>query len=180
MIKAEAISHEGTPGPNWLDRCRTVITPTNITVILLLVIGAALFVGLENKQSQTANQQPKTTPTIQTSASPLVPLAVQPLSTESSTDASGNANIQSAAGGLSSSAAAQSTNANDLGATPTPSLNNAKSPTNAKSQASQQSSQTLLNAQTLTNTVQSTVQSVNRATNQAQSTGRNLLNNVGL
>lgn len=180
MIKAEAIIHEGTPGPNWLDRCRTVTTPTNITYVLLFVVGIALFAGLVHKQqTQSASQQPKTTPTIEQSTAPLVNLEVQPLSTSSTADSSGNADIQSAEGGLSTTSTAQSSNANSLGAAQTPSLNNAHSASAAGNKPTTQSSQNLLNAKSLTNTVQSTIQSLSPSSDITQST-QDALHGLGL
>ena len=168
MIKAEAISHEGNPGPNWLDRWRTVATPTNITVVLLLVIGIVLFAGLAHKQQvENANKQPKTTPTVQPSAAPVKSLEVQPLSQATTTTASGNANIQNAAGGLSStntSGSTQGSEVNSLGASTT---------SGSRANPAASSSQKLLNAKTLTNTVQSTIKSVTGNSAQSQSQNQN-------
>ncbi|HEY1064147.1 MAG TPA: hypothetical protein VGE30_02495 [Candidatus Saccharimonadales bacterium] len=172
MIKAEVISHEGNPGPNWLDRCRTAITPANITVLLLVIVSGAVFVGItQNDKTETANQLPANSNS--NSEQPNLPAAnslqVQPLTEETTTN-NGNPNIQSAAGGTSPTAAptAQNNSADALGAARTPALNSSnqnnkqpQSPVNWN-QLNSQLQSTLQNTQ---NKVNKTVDDVNKAVN---------------
>ena len=162
MIKAEVISHEGNPGPNWLDHCRTAATPVNITVVLLLLVIGGLFIGITQKDSaETANQQ-STSSTGQASVQPAnTSLEVQPLQQETTTS-NGNTSVQSATGGEKpvSNSTAQDASSDALGAVKTPALNNSNTPHQNKQSPS--NSQPLRNLQgQLQSTVQSTTHTVN-------------------
>lgn len=126
MIKAEAISHEGNPGPNWLDHCRTIATPTNIAVVLLLIVAGGLFIGLTRKErTSTANQLPATSNSQPATSPASSSLQVQPL-LERTTTTNGSTTIQSAAGGSNSVApigGVQDKTGDALGAAKTPALN---------------------------------------------------------
>lgn len=159
MIKAEIISHEGNPGPNWLDRCRSVVTPVNVTTVVLLIVAGALFVGLTQKeQPNTANQLPATSNSQQANQSGASSLQVQPLSKMTST-ADGTPDVQSATGGNTSSTASPTPNntAAPISAPQTPGLNNSK-PGSTQPQGP-------INSRNLTNKLQSTVQSVHDSVN---------------
>lgn len=149
MIKAEVISHEGNPGPNWLDHCRSVITPANVTIVALLLIGGALFVGLTRKdEPSTATQLPATSSSQQDTQSSSNSLRVEPLS-KMSAQTEDNA---------SSSAPTVQNNATSPSSAPrTPSLNNF--------QRGSVQPQAPLNKTDLTNTLQSTVQGVQDGVN---------------
>lgn len=126
MIKAEAISHEGNPGPSWLDHCRTVATPINITVVLLLIVAGSLFIGLTRKErASTANQLPATSNSQPATPPASSSLQVQPL-LEQTTTTNGNTTVQSAAGGNNSATppgGVQDKTGDALGAAKTPALN---------------------------------------------------------
>ena len=120
MIKAEIISHEGTPGPNWLDRCRSAATPARLSVfVAVLLVGGVSFYTLtdtnDTNPPAAANQQ-NTYPEEST-------LQVQPLEEQSVQNESNLPAIQSADGGDTPAPSTQSTDSNGLGAPATPSFN---------------------------------------------------------
>ncbi len=164
MIKAEIISHEGNPGPNWLDRCRTVATPVNVTAVLLLIVIGGLFIGILHKDRTTAANQQSTSPTGQASVQPEnTSLQVESLQQKTTTN-NGNTSVQSAAGG---NAPVANTNADTkssdvLGATKTPALNNSNTSSSQYRQGSNNLKKTVDNLQS---TVQNTTQQVNNALN---------------
>lgn len=169
MIKAEVISHEGNPGPNWLDRCRTAVTPTNITVLVLFIAAGAIFIGItRNDKAETANQQPAGNRSQQSDVPASRSLQVQPLS-EKTTTTNGNTSVQSAAGGSdqATTPATDDKSADSLGATPTPALNSTGKPGSTQPQAP-------VNLNQINNQLQSSLQrtrdSVNQTVNKVNQT----------
>lgn len=132
MIKAEIISHEGNPGPNWLNRCRSAATPGRLTVfIAVLLIGASTSYAF--LQSNGA-EQPAATASQQNSYPDDSPLVVKPLQQQSVQTETNLPELQSASGG--DTAPASNTEANSgLSAPITPSLN--AEGANAKLQSAQ-------------------------------------------
>lgn len=132
MIKAEIISHEGNPGPNWLDRCRSAATPGRLTVfIAVLLIGASTAYAL--LQSNDA-EQPAATASQQNSYPDDSPLVVKPLQQQSVQTETDLPELQSASGGDTAPSASNEA-ASGLSAPITPSLN--AEGANAKLQSSQ-------------------------------------------
>lgn len=172
MIKAEVISHEGNPGPNWLDRCRTIITPEKITVVMvciaLVAIGAIVLRSTNNDKTPVTSASQQASPANSS-------LKVQPLQSEGTPDSA--AAIQPAPGGTSSNQA-QAETTTPLGTAPAAPLgggNSAGSPAQQAPVTNQQSTfdQTKLKSNLLTNTVQSTLQNV-------QKTRQTLTDRLGL
>jgi predicted transglutaminase-like cysteine proteinase len=160
MIKAEIISHEGNPGPNWLDRCRSVATPASVTTVALLIVGGALFVGLAIKdRPKTANQLTAAGASQQAPQSAATGLQVQPLSKVTTTSDSGSTTVQSATGGNTAptAPATQGNTAAPISAAQTPALNNSNTSNNRN--------QTPIDGRNLTNKLQSTVQDVQKSVN---------------
>lgn len=58
MIKAEVITHEGTPIPNWVDRCRMLLEPTKSAPLLLLLLVAALCAIIFYRHQQVVYHEP--------------------------------------------------------------------------------------------------------------------------
>jgi hypothetical protein len=171
MIKAEVISHEGNPGPNWLDRCRSVATPVNVTVVALLLIGGALFIGISKKeQANTANRLPATSNSQQSDRSGASSLQVQPLD-QITTSSEGTPNVQSASGGTAptTNSPASGNTAAPISAPQTPSFNNYRPRGTAP--------QTPLTEKDITNKVQSTLQGVQNNVNR---TLTGITNGLGL
>lgn len=56
MIKSEIITHEGSPGPNWLDHCRDVFTPQIIGLLILVALAAAIIIGFHDRHGNLSQQ----------------------------------------------------------------------------------------------------------------------------
>lgn len=163
MIKAEVITHEGIPGPNWLDQCRTYITPARTTMVVLAIAVGVLFASIAQDDTPTVGNLPATSTSQQSQPLPGAGLTVQPLRDPSATaPATNTGNVQAPTGSSSADPAKAPANT-PLGPTSTPSLNNAKTPGSA-SQSPQATPENLLNGKVLTDTVQSTVNDVNNLT----------------
>lgn len=170
MIKAEVISHEGNPGPNWLDQCRTTITPGRTTAFVLALATATLLAFVLNGRSTppvTVNQQP----------SPSTGnLTVEPVRDPTATAGTTTLNLQSPG-----NPSQLSDDANALGAGKTPSLNNAKTPAASTKQSPTPSAgQSQWNGKALTNTVQTTVQDVNQVVKDTPKQVTEALGGLGL
>jgi|GEM_PF-5180903 len=60
MIKADAIPHEGSEGPNWVLRCRSVLSSGRVLTITLLVLAALVSWRYIHNHSQAVAHQSKT------------------------------------------------------------------------------------------------------------------------
>lgn len=169
MIKAEVISHEGNPGPNWLDHCRTIATPINITVVLLLVIVGSLFIGITRHNATSSANQQSTPGPGQASVQPqATSLLVQPLQAETSTS-NGSTTVQSATGGQGpvTNPNTQDASGSALGAAKTPALNSSNN--GRKAQQTPVNNRAQQSLQQLQGQLQSTVQTTTRGVNDALS-----------
>lgn len=95
MIKAEVITHEGVPAPNWLDHCRTMITPGTITSLVVIVAAAAVVSGILHHHSAPTTPTSSST-TQQANTTPLRGLEVEPAANQINTDSSGDTLLQPA------------------------------------------------------------------------------------
>lgn len=167
MIKAEVITHEGNPGPNWLDRCRTLATPGKVTILIVVVAVAALIllIGSDRHVGQ-ANQVPATS-TQQATPAPGTALQVTPVTDTSTTTENKAASLQSPGSVTASNTGlAPTDSASKLGPTTTPSLNTSQNASQAIRSAPLTSQ--LPNGAAITQTVQSNLQSAqNNAANAA-------------
>ena len=173
MIKAETIIHEGNPGPNWLDRCRSLATPGKATAGIIVVAVLAVLVGVTHQSddkipTSSASQQPQSAGKT---------LQVQPLLQSVPTTSTGEATVQQATGGTTEPTAVQDNTSisNQLGAKSTPSLNNTNTPAAATQNST--TSQSQLNGKTLTNTVQSTLQNLDDSLKRTNDTVKDSLKN---
>ncbi len=125
MIKAEIISHEGNPGPNWLDHCRTLVTPATATVAVLVVAAGSIgFVSLERHRSATTAQRlPASSQSQPVNYTSGTGLQVTPLQTVSQPASSQAAQVQNAGGGTAKTVTTDPNNnaATTLGPSVTPS-----------------------------------------------------------
>lgn len=153
MIKSEVINHEGNPGPNWLDHCRTVFTPWTATLLLIIIAAAVTVIDVTKKDTATtANTTPTNgatsqLPSYDDSAESLKVTPVAP----SADDAASSA-LQSVPTTTQPTTSAAST----LG--PAPVTQTGTSPSSALTQNQ-------LNARSLTDTVQSTVNNAQSVVN---------------
>lgn len=159
MIKSEIITHEGNPGPNWLDHCRTLISPAKLGVFAILLTGAITATLLTQQNSA----QPAAT-TNQTTYPEATSLSVEPLETQTYTDEAGITSVQAADGGSASDAATTDapTTAMPQGSVATPSTNGAATSTSNMTPGLTQAtppSQQQLSKSKLRETVQTTVES---------------------
>lgn len=92
MIKAEVITHEGNPGPNWLDHCRTAITPGRFITMLAVIIIAALALSILHYRA--AEPRPIIQTNTQSHPNQSGLLQVQPLKQETSSNAEGLPTVQ--------------------------------------------------------------------------------------
>lgn len=162
MIKAEVITHEGIPAPNWLDHCRTMISPAKITALLLAVaalIGVLVFMHHGGTVKVGTSQQ--------ANKAPIANLRVAPVQEQTTSDSTNVDTLQAAAASAPTTGSAPVTD--------TPSDNSGTGAATAApvGPASTTSSQTYQKSATsfdqfsgkhLTDTVQSTVKSLNDAT----------------
>jgi cytoskeletal protein RodZ len=95
MIKAEVITHEGNPGPNWLDHCRTSITPGRFIATLVIAVIAALALGLFQYRSSQSHQVIQTNTQSHPNQSGI--LQVRPLEQETSPNTEGLPTVQAPA-----------------------------------------------------------------------------------
>jgi len=158
MIKAEVITHEGNPGPNWLDHCKPLVTPWTISVVVVAI--ALLFVFTATKHQRDVGQANQLPSSQQSTANALNPLQVQPLGNAQAVQPTGDTNVQ-ALPGASASALPSTASANALGARATPGLNNAKNPNASQNNGNGTADPTQLSAKKLTQNVQSMVTGAN-------------------
>lgn len=165
MIKAEVITHEGNPGPNWLDRCRNLVSPGKMTALVISLTVIITIVAVQAHRNSGQANQTTVTSTSKQVVSPATGLQVVPLADKSTTAEDKAASLQSANGGSASSSGVAPTNsANALGPTTTPSLNTSKNASQATSSTPATNSQ-LPSSGSLTQNVQSGMQSTkNNAT----------------
>lgn len=123
MIKAEVIIHEGNPGPNWLDRCRAVITPGSMSVVVVVLAVAVLALTVVRHQDDTARNEANSKTLSHQEVTPSASLKVTPLQDSGSADQTMTGTVQSATGGASKTAPTQDTGSGDTGAPSTPTLN---------------------------------------------------------
>lgn len=161
MIKAETINHEGNPGPNWLDHCRTVFTPWTATLLLVIIAAAVTVIDVQKHKSSNASSVP-TSQSKQPAYSPVDGLTVKPVTPAPDADNTTD-QVQAAAGVTTAPVSLPDSSANALGAAPTPALNSTSK--NGNPSASKSVTQNQLNASSLTNTVQSTVNSAQSVVN---------------
>lgn len=171
MIKAEIISHEGTPAPNWLDQCRSAATPGRISILIVFIAASAIIFGVLQKDA---------TPTTETKASQQSQsssLQVQPLNQAPVTTENGMANVQPTAESTLEATPTKQTNTPPagLGAESTPALNNATRPSDVT--APRPSGQGQLNGRGLTQTVQTTIQTLNQTVERTRDALRDTLQN---
>lgn len=153
MIKAEIISHEGNPGPNWLDRCRNLTTPGNISTVIIVVAAIGITVAVLNSRSNIATER-ATQSAQSTPAAPAKPLTVAPANATTYQNISGNATVQSAAGGAENPVAPSSNATQGIPTVQTPLNNTATTPDASQPSYNQQNG---LRGRNLTNKVQSVV-----------------------
>lgn len=151
MIKAEVIIHEGTPGANWLDHCRTLVTPGRLTLIAVSAIALITTAAMMHKSPGAS--QPITTSTQPVSSG----LSVQPLSSATPAAQSAAATIQAANGGAANTGSQQDNSAASLGAASAPAGGNGNNKVD----------QTKLNGANLTNNVQTTVRDAHTDVNKS-------------
>lgn len=122
MIKAEIIEHEGNPGPNWLDRCRTAVTPGKVSgmvLIALLIGGGAFVLARSDSSEQSTTTTNQTTPSSTDSSG----LQVAPLAQPTVQAEAGLPTLQPANGGNTDTDNTQDDAASSLEAPVTPNLN---------------------------------------------------------
>ena len=165
MIKSEIVTHEGNPGANWLDHCKSVVSPGKVT--LLLVVAATvtgLFVAYTHNQTPssagTANTQATPKESQQTQLSPSNSLQVEPL------DKTVTAPEQQSTPNLQSSSASSST-------IPTPAAVGPAPTSSLQSQSTTKSSP-------VRSTVNTTLQSVNQTVQDTRTNVNNTLKALGL
>ena len=86
MMKAEIITHEGNPGPNWLDHCKNMITPGKVGLTVTfgaIIISIVAFQHRPTSTPTTASSQPATNQAQQVELSPSKSLQVAPLESQS-------------------------------------------------------------------------------------------------
>lgn len=161
MIKAEIISHEGNPGPNWLDRCRSLISPASISTIVVLVAVAGIAFAVTNKQSDDAIERAANSGS-STPADVAQPLTVQSSTAQTYQAADGGTTVQAATGG-----AENPVNPNDQTASGRPDTNGQAPLNNTATtpDVSQQGNVTqgTLRNRSLINNLQSSLPSLERA-----------------
>jgi hypothetical protein len=176
MIKAEAITHEGNPGPNWLDHCKNMITPG--TVALVVIVASVLVGSLAiknhraNNSTATANTQPAVHESQQAPLTPSQSLQVEPLNTTPVATSSPSTTQQSTATGQSSS----STPSTSPSSSSSSKSSASSSSTSSKSQGKGSSHASVNSAvnQTLQGVQQTLQQTVQETQNNLQNTLRGL------
>ena len=157
MIKAETITHEAPPAPNWLDHCRSLATPGR-SLFVLAILATVAFAGILNRNStDTVGNLPATSQSQQSDKESLNSLTVQPVQTIAApTTDTGSAAIQAAGGTPKAEVKANTTN--PLGAPSTPSFNSTTTPSTTTQLPGSQG--LLKGTKPLTDAVQSTVHSL--------------------
>jgi hypothetical protein len=152
MIKAETITHESMPAPNWLDHCRTIASAGRLITVMVLIAVGALVGILQRTPTDTLSNLPATSKTQQADSSLLAPLNVEPAQSVANANSDGSASVQTTS---NTATTAPATNTS-LGA-PTTNLNSGSTGGAAQATAI---NQTQLNGKQLTNTVQSLLPSL--------------------
>jgi len=157
MIKAEVITHEGNNRPTWFERCKSILTPTTLSVFvavlaITVVLGATLL-------PKDAEQGSVTTPAVVSESDSL---KVTPLESSDANEADSVAPLQpvTAATPGTSSAQPNGTSNPSTGSTPqTPSFNAIDRPVDGIT-ANPTYEQSQLGGSNLTNTLQSTINGI--------------------